>query len=99
MLHGNCQPRDLPLRRAGSVRISRGSRHAAAPQDLRPVARGAVLAAVPPPAARPPGIVDDMARGGTLVVFLSDRFPHEVLPARRERLSLAGWFRRRSLGG
>ena len=98
------------------------------------------MTAVPlaPPAARPPGIVDDMARagcrspsistrpgarpdggelrlylgtgsrgrsfdvlprGGMLVVFLSDRFPHEVLPARRERLSLAGWFRRRSLGG
>jgi SM-20-related protein len=37
--------------------------------------------------------------GGTLVVFLSDRFPHEVLPARRERLSLAGWFRRRALDG
>lgn len=33
--------------------------------------------------------------GGALVVFLSDRFPHEVLPARRPRLSLTGWFRRR----
>jgi len=33
--------------------------------------------------------------GGTLVAFLSDRFWHEVLPARRERLSLTGWFRRR----
>jgi SM-20-related protein len=33
--------------------------------------------------------------GGTLVAFLSERFPHEVLPARRERLSLTGWFRRR----
>ncbi|GAA4896519.1 2OG-Fe(II) oxygenase [Ferrimonas pelagia] len=30
---------------------------------------------------------------GTLVVFLSDRFPHEVLPATRPRLSVAGWFR------
>ncbi|WP_255856521.1 2OG-Fe(II) oxygenase [Marinobacterium rhizophilum] len=37
---------------------------------------------------------------GTLVVFLSDRFPHEVLPARRQRLSLAGWYRvNNSLGG
>jgi len=37
---------------------------------------------------------------GTLVVFLSDRFPHEVLPARRERLSVTGWFRiNNSLGG
>lgn len=33
--------------------------------------------------------------GGTLVTFLSERFWHEVLPARRERLSLTGWFRRR----
>lgn len=34
-------------------------------------------------------------RGGSLVVFNSD-LEHEVLPARRERLSLAGWFRRRA---
>ena len=34
-------------------------------------------------------------RGGTLVTFLSARFLHEVLPARRERISVAGWFRRR----
>lgn len=33
---------------------------------------------------------------GTLVVFLSDEFPHEVLPASRERLSITGWYRRRS---
>lgn len=33
--------------------------------------------------------------GGTLVTFLSECFWHEVLPARRERLSLTGWFRRR----
>ncbi len=32
---------------------------------------------------------------GRLVCFLSDRFIHEVLPARRERLSLSGWFRKR----
>ena len=30
---------------------------------------------------------------GTLVVFLSERFPHEVLPARADRYSIAGWFR------
>ena len=30
---------------------------------------------------------------GKLVVFLSDRFPHEVLPAGRDRYSVAGWFR------
>ncbi|HEY1772265.1 MAG TPA: 2OG-Fe(II) oxygenase [Gammaproteobacteria bacterium] len=31
--------------------------------------------------------------GGTLVCFLSDAIPHEVLEARRPRLSLTGWFR------
>lgn len=30
---------------------------------------------------------------GTLVCFLSENFPHEVLPAHRDRLSIAGWFR------
>ncbi|NVJ62445.1 MAG: 2OG-Fe(II) oxygenase [Gammaproteobacteria bacterium] len=30
---------------------------------------------------------------GTLVVFLSEDFPHEVLPAQRDRFSVAGWFR------
>ena len=34
-------------------------------------------------------------RGGTLACFLSQAMPHEVRPARRERLSLTGWFRRR----
>lgn len=29
----------------------------------------------------------------TLVVFLSEEFPHEVLPANRGRFSIAGWFR------
>lgn len=32
---------------------------------------------------------------GTAVFFLSEDFPHEVLPAQRERLSIAGWLRRR----
>ncbi len=39
---------------------------------------------------------DVAPHAGTLVAFLSDRFEHEVLPARRERLSLAGWLRRRA---
>lgn len=30
---------------------------------------------------------------GSLVVFLSDRVPHEVLAANRSRYSIAGWFR------
>lgn len=33
--------------------------------------------------------------GGRLLVFLSGEFPHEVLSASHERLSLTGWFRRR----
>ena len=39
---------------------------------------------------------DVVPTGGTLIAFLSDRFVHEVLAATRERVSLAGWFRRRS---
>ncbi len=35
---------------------------------------------------------------GTLVLFFSTRFPHEVAVTRRERLSLAGWFRVNSGG-
>jgi SM-20-related protein len=30
---------------------------------------------------------------GNMVLFLSEQFPHEVLPARRDRYSIAGWFR------
>lgn len=30
---------------------------------------------------------------GTVVVFLSEDFPHEVLAANRDRYSIAGWFR------
>jgi SM-20-related protein len=42
---------------------------------------------------------DVLPVGGRLVAFLSDRFEHEVLPARRERMSFTGWFRRRPLDG
>jgi SM-20-related protein len=38
---------------------------------------------------------DVLPEGGTLVAFLADRFPHEVLPATRERLAFTGWYRRR----
>ncbi len=38
---------------------------------------------------------DVRPEGGRLVVFLSARFAHEVLPAKRERLSIAGWFKTR----
>jgi SM-20-related protein len=30
---------------------------------------------------------------GTVAVFLSEEYPHEVLPALRDRYSIAGWFR------
>lgn len=39
--------------------------------------------------------VDILPTGGALVTFLSSRFWHEVLPARRERMSLTGWFKTR----
>jgi len=42
---------------------------------------------------------DVLPAGGTLACFLSERFEHEVLPARRERVSVAGWFRRRTRPG
>ncbi|MBD7975714.1 2OG-Fe(II) oxygenase [Pseudomonadaceae bacterium Sa2CUA2] len=45
----------------------------------------------------PDGPRDVVPMGGTLICFMSDRIEHEVLPATRPRLSLAGWFRRRPL--
>ncbi|WP_111656295.1 2OG-Fe(II) oxygenase [Isoalcanivorax indicus] len=39
-------------------------------------------------------VLDVAPRAGTLVCFLSERIPHEVLPARHDRLSIACWFRR-----
>jgi len=33
---------------------------------------------------------------GTMVIFLSDKFPHEVLASKKDRYSIAGWFRGRS---
>jgi SM-20-related protein len=40
--------------------------------------------------------LDVVPRSGTLALFLSADFWHEVLPARRERLSVTGWLRRRA---
>lgn len=39
---------------------------------------------------------DIAPEGGTLVIFESHRFPHEVLTAKRPRYSITGWFRRRA---
>ncbi|HHY0360530.1 TPA: 2OG-Fe(II) oxygenase [Vibrio cholerae] len=36
---------------------------------------------------------------GRLVVFLSERFPHEVLEAHADRVSIAGWFRTNGVSG
>jgi len=41
--------------------------------------------------------LDFLPRAGRLITFMSARFPHEVLPARRERWSLTGWYRTREL--
>ena len=38
---------------------------------------------------------DILPAAGTLVLFSSRSLEHEVLPARRERYSVTGWFRRR----
>jgi SM-20-related protein len=38
-----------------------------------------------------------MPEANTFVSFLSDQFPHEVLPAKRERWCIAGWFRTRKI--
>jgi SM-20-related protein len=40
--------------------------------------------------------LDVLPEAGTLVVFMSADLHHEVLLTQRERLSLTGWFRRRS---
>ena len=34
-----------------------------------------------------------MPNANTLVVFMSEKFPHEVLSANKKRYSIAGWFR------
>lgn len=43
----------------------------------------------------PGGAHDVRPARGTSVLFLSGEIEHEVLPARRDRRSIAGWFRRR----
>ncbi len=40
--------------------------------------------------------IEILPNAGRMVLFLSARFWHEVLPAQRERLSITGWFRTRS---
>jgi len=38
-------------------------------------------------------IEDVLPVGGRLVVFLSEEIPHEVMPTRKERISITGWLR------
>ncbi|MCQ8896616.1 2OG-Fe(II) oxygenase [Limnobacter humi] len=38
-------------------------------------------------------LVEVWPEQGTLAVFLSEEFPHEVKPAHRDRYSIAGWYR------
>lgn len=45
--------------------------------------------------ADPSKTLDVTPNGGTLVLFLSSRFYHEVLPANCPRMSLTGWFKTR----
>ena len=42
----------------------------------------------------PQGPIDVLPHAGTSIIFASD-IEHEVLPATRERLSIAAWFRKR----
>lgn len=39
--------------------------------------------------------IDIPPKAGRLVLFLCNRFPHEVLPTQCERLSITSWFRQR----
>lgn len=61
--------------------------------DWVPGDEGALRLYLGEPESKP--FEDVLPPGGTLVCFLSERFHHEVLPARRERLSATGWFTRR----
>ncbi|MEZ4699747.1 MAG: 2OG-Fe(II) oxygenase [Rhodothermales bacterium] len=52
------------------------------------------LLRIHPPDAPEHLFVDVLPEAGTFVCFRSDRIVHEVLPSRRERLSLTGWLHR-----
>ncbi len=43
------------------------------------------------------GHIDISPTSGRLVLFVSSQFWHQVLPSTRDRLSLTGWFRTRSV--
>lgn len=46
------------------------------------------------PTDEEPNYVDIEPRGGTLVLFKSDKIPHEVLDTNSERMAVVGWYNR-----
>ena len=58
-----------------------------------PAVQGGSLRIWPGPQASEP-VAEVVPEAGTLVCFLSEAIPHEVLAAQQQRLSIAGWFRR-----
>lgn len=46
------------------------------------------------PAGEQPKFLDVMPQGGTLVLFDSEKVPHEVLDTKSERLAIVGWYNR-----
>lgn len=38
-------------------------------------------------------VLDVLPKGGRLVVFMSGEIPHEVMPTKKERISITGWLR------
>lgn len=63
-------------------------------QDWLPKQGGALRIYIPQP-DNSESHLDIFPESGSIIVFLSSAFEHEVLPATRERLSLTGWFFRR----
>ena len=46
------------------------------------------------PDGEAPDFVDVAPHGGTMVLFRSDKVPHEVLDTTAERTAIVGWFNR-----
>ena len=46
------------------------------------------------PAGEEPNFLDVAPKGGTLVLFDSEKVPHEVLDTKSERLAIVGWYNR-----
>lgn len=54
---------------------------------------GALLVFAPDTDETAQPVATVMPEAGTLILFLSEDIPHEVRPTRRDRYSIAGWFR------